>query len=84
MKRKMLYVRSYWGEKIKREHRTLNIGRRTVEENANIEHRTPNFQRRTEENQERKETPSVCSFRLFGSTFGVECSMFDVRINLQM
>jgi hypothetical protein len=24
--------------------------------------------------------PSVCSFRLFGSTFGVRCSMFDVRI----
>ena len=55
-----------------------------LEENANAEHRTPNFQRRTEENQERKETPSVCSFRLFGSTFGVECSMFDVRINLTM
>ena len=34
--------------------------------------------------KERKKTPSVCSFRLFCSTFGVECSMFDVRINLQM
>ena len=49
------------------------------------ERRTSNFQRRTsnvepKKIKERKKTPSVCSFRLFCSTFGVRCSMFDVRI----
>jgi len=58
--------------------RNANAERRT----SNIEHRTSNVE--PKKIKERKTTPSVCSFRLFCWTFGVRCSMFDVRINLPM
>ena len=48
-----------------------------LEENANIERRTSNVE--PKKIKERKKTPSVCSFRLFGSTFDVRRSALNVR-----
>jgi len=50
--------------------------------NTNIEHRTSNFEQKRVKETDRMTLLSLFGFfGFFGSTFDVQCSMFDVRIS---